>query len=201
MKKTLPQLLVEYGRYTDKEVAEWGGHGYGAMYEHLLGPIKPIRNILEIGCQFFGGGGLLAFAERFPEATVAGLDVTFDNLSIEAKSHPRIRTFQGDAYQDHTVTQFRQEFTEDFDLIIEDAVHVPEFQERAFSLYSKLLSPHGIYVIEDVSDLDDMSKRLVRHNDEWVVILGDCRKKAPCPSGFLSILVALTRRNNIAQTG
>jgi len=185
----LTALFLKYGFCTDKERA----HCYGRLYEQWLSSISPLNNILEIGCNLFGGGSLLALSERFPASTVVGLDLTFAALVDEVGEGPNIHLFDGNAYQRDTVERFRQTYTEPFDLVIDDCLHGANDQYQAFLLWNGIVSPHGLYVIEDVHDLDGLSRRLANQTEAWDIMLGDARREGNACQGD-SVLIGLRRR-------
>jgi len=184
----LTDLFHKYGYCTDKECA----HSYGRLYEHWLASICPLSNILEIGCSVFGGGSLLAFSERFPSSTIVGLDLTWTELVDEVRERSNIDLFSADAYQRETVERFRQAFPPLFDLVIDDCLHGVDDQYQAFLLWNEIVSPHGLYIIEDVNDPGGLSQKLANHTDTWDVMLGDARRDGSiCQSD--SLLIGLRR--------
>jgi SAM-dependent methyltransferase len=185
---SLPQLLTKWSPYTDKE----SGHCYGEIYEQWLSHQTSIHYILEIGCNSFGGGSLLAFSERFPNAITVGLDITFTQIVDEVNKTKNIQLFQGDAYQNETVEKFQNSFSSKFDLVIDDCLHSPDEQYQIFQQWNEILSFDGLYIIEDVSDLDAISRKLSNYNHEWSIRLGDARTdKRECPND--SVLLGLQR--------
>lgn len=125
-------------------------HTYGQVYDQWFKELKdrgPVTNIIEVGCNAFGGGCLLALAEYFPDAFVVGVD-NRDDFFIEAVwKHPRIVIITADAYQDKWLKQIAGGL---FDLIIDDASHEKVDQKKLVTLLQSSLSPSGIYVIEDI---------------------------------------------------
>ena len=184
----LTDLFQKYSFCTDKE----HGHCYGRLYEHWLSSISSLSNILEIGCNCFGGGSLLAFSERFPFSTTIGLDLTFSELVDEVRERPNIQLFDGNAYQRDTVERFRQTYPKPFDLVIDDCLHGVDDQYQAFLLWNEIVSPHGLYVIEDVNDLDGLSRRLAKHTDTWDIMIGDARHEGNICQ-WDSVLIGLRR--------
>jgi hypothetical protein len=129
---------------TDKNTT----HSYGQIYDHIFLKYKETcGNILEIGIS--GGHSLLAYADYFQTATIYGLDIE-DKCNSDTKNHPRIKLQFGDAKSDEIVKSYEGKY---FDLIIEDASHLPEDQIRHFMDYSKFLKDGSIYIIEDVVNI------------------------------------------------
>ena len=186
---SMTDLFHKYSFCTDKEHV----HCYGRLYEQWLSSINPLENILEIGCNYFGGGSLLAFSERFPFSTIIGIDLTFTELVDEVRKRSNIHLFEGNAYQSDTVERFRKTWTSLIDLVIDDCLHGVDDQYQAFLLWNEIVSPHGLYVIEDVDDLDGLSRKLANHTDAWEIMLGDARREeSSCLTD--SILIGLRRR-------
>ena len=80
-----------------------------------------------------------------------------------------------------------------FENIIDDAGHEPDKQYRVFCLWNEVLAPDGIYIIEDVKNINALSRKLAEHNDMWEIILGDTRREGThCEDN--SILIGLRRR-------
>lgn len=140
---TLTWLLAKQGSTTDKQC----GHTYGPTYDAWFAALKndPIH-LLELGCNQYGGGDLLAFAAFFEQGTIWAVDNTFDKLLPTVRQHPRIRTLLADAYAESTPAKLdgRQ-----LDIIIDDCDHAAFCQLRAIELYWPLLRPRGCYVVED----------------------------------------------------
>jgi len=168
----LKQLFLQYAQHTDKETC----HSYGDLYEQWIRKIPSVDNVLEIGCNLFGGGSLLAFSDRFPASFIVGVDLALSEIIPDVKERENIRLFQGDAYLEETVQRFCQDNPKTFDLIIDDCLHEPDDQYRAFLLWNRLLSPGGLYVIEDVLHLDSLSRKLANHTETWEIMLGDARR-------------------------
>ena len=184
----LVELFRQYSDFTDKQSV----HAYGRLYEQWLGQLDSVENILELGVSYFGGGSLLAFSDRFPAATIVGCDKTLENIVDEVKARANVHLFCGDVYQKGIAEQFRKDYPQDFNVIIDDAEHSVMRQYMAFLLWSPLVSPQGMYVIEDVCDMNGLSFRLSYHDDQWEILLGETRREFPHQPD--SILVMLRRR-------
>lgn len=128
---------------TDKDTS----HSYGDIYDRLFKEYKNTKAILEIG--FDAGGSLLAYADYFQNATIYGIDI-HDTRLQPVLTHPRIRTYIGDATKKETIEHFK----ETYDIIIEDASHLVEHQIQHFHDYSSFVRPGGLYIIEDVNEMN-----------------------------------------------
>jgi cephalosporin hydroxylase len=123
-------------------------HSYFDAYDELLAPLHGrASRILEIGYQ--EGHSLRLWKTFLPLSDIVGLDLSPCGEIIG------VETLVGDA----TSPDVRGQFTEQFDVIIDDASHDSEEQVQTFRLYRTLLNSGGIYVIEDVQS-DDAIKKL-----------------------------------------
>jgi hypothetical protein len=132
---------------TDKE----GAHHYTRHYQRHFAPLRRKRlNVLEIGIggdasPQRGGQSLRMWKAYFPQARIFGIDI-YDKLCHEER---RIKTFRGNqADADFLKAVARQIGT--IDIIIDDGSHRNEHVIASFRTLFPLLSPNGIYVIEDL---------------------------------------------------
>lgn len=134
---------------TDKTTS----HAYGALYDELFEPIRDTaKRVLEIG--IYGGASVLAFAEFFKGASVIGVDIKLDDV-VHGLDHPRIRFHKADGCSPETARMLREDVGDDrtFDLIVEDASHLPDHQVETLDVFAPSLTPGGLYVIEDIGDV------------------------------------------------
>jgi|Laugresbdmm110sn_1035088.scaffolds.fasta_scaffold59840_2 cephalosporin hydroxylase len=155
------QIIAKYSAYgneqgTDKITV----HSYGPIYEQLFASINSIKpiTILEIG--IFSGAFLQVLAEYFTNAQeVIGIDITFDRIKYPVQEP--IRIYEMDGTQPKTAEVLGRRY----DLIIEDASHIPDHQIRTLEIFSDYLNPGGVYVIEDIAD-ENMRSVLQKVADE-----------------------------------
>lgn len=153
MTKTLRQIMDddhdgwEYG--TDKD----DGHSYIEPYDELFARFKDVENlnILELGNHH--GGSLRLWNEFFTNANVLGIEIDtrkglryFDNIdnvtvyeNTSAISFDTIRMVEGLGIK--------------FDIIIDDASHLPAHQSFTCQFWSRFLKEDGVLVIEDIQDI------------------------------------------------
>ena len=182
------ELFQKYSDFTDKETV----HFYGIWYDRWCSKMDRVDRILELGCDCFGGGGLMALAEKYPEASVVGVDIGFACSRENLQPYQNVSLHEGDVYDDRTVTAFCKTHPETFDLIIDDCLHTAEEQVKAFRLWSPRLASGGLYIIEDVTDLSELSKTLARWSIGWNVTIGESREVFPSAS-VESTLLCLKR--------
>lgn len=150
-------LLHKYGSNnttygTDKNTT----HSYGNVYDLIFKDYKDTCNtLLEIG--FDSGASLQAYSEYFTNAMIYGIDIKDTSMPF-IKSNTRITTFIGDATKSESINAFNKSF----DIIIEDASHLPEHQVEHFKDYSGFVNKGGLYIIEDVNqdNLDCLKETL-----------------------------------------
>ena len=147
----LDVLMTHYG--TDKNI--WGYHPYysEAMSRQRL----RVKKVLEIGiCGFRDipnnvvGASLFVWRDYFPNATIYGID---NDGRFIFNDQDRIKTALCDAYHPRALMDALDRMgvgLNDFDMIVDDAVHDPEPQVKL----AKLLIPYlkrdgGRYFIEE----------------------------------------------------
>jgi fibrillarin-like rRNA methylase len=140
------EILTKYESHTttygtDKNTT----HSYGHVYDIVFNNYKDTcNNLLEIG--FDSGASLQAYSDYFTNTMIYGIDIKDTSMPF-IKSNPRITTFIGDATKPETINTFNKTF----DIIIEDASHLPEHQLQHFIDYSPFLNKGGVYIIEDIN--------------------------------------------------
>lgn len=127
---------------TDKDTT----HSYGPIYDTLFAPYRdtPVR-LLEIG--IYSGAALRAYADYFANGQVYGLDIT-DHLLPSVRTDSRLQIAFGNALDPKVVNQFGTTY----DIIIEDASHLPNHQIQHMRDFTQLLNPGGIYIMEDLHE-------------------------------------------------
>jgi predicted O-methyltransferase YrrM len=130
-------------------------HSYLPVYEEILAPYRETaKNILEIGV--FQGNSLRMWQHSF-KGTVYGVDCDVKPHGGLADLTDMIETgFYNIEIFDATNPELvKQHFGKiKFDVIIEDAGHHIEQQIELYNIYKDYLTEDGIYIIEDIQDLD-----------------------------------------------
>lgn len=126
-------------------------HDYLTTYDALFAPYRerPGIWILEVGVK--KGGSLVLWREVFDEsAFVYGIDI-----------NPDVPTFARDGHMKVLILDSRERPMVDaalrglqFDIIIDDGLHEPEAQRQTYVALHRYLRPTGVYVIEDVYEID-----------------------------------------------
>jgi hypothetical protein len=158
---------------TDKNTS----HSYGESYDIIFKEYKDsATEILEIG--FDGGYSLLAYHDYFTNATIYGMDI-HNNCRVNLSDKPRISVHFGDA----TLQENIEKFNTMYDIVIEDASHLPEHQIKHFVDFSKFVKPGGIYIIEDV-------------HEKYIDIIRNILKPISEKTGFSMEVIDLREKKN-----
>jgi len=172
MKSTdLESIFDFYG--TDKNRS-----GYTATYKELFEPIRnTCKAVLEIGIgtmdrsvvssfagnlslfpHYLPGGSLRSWRDYFPGAQITGVDIASDCMFTEE----RIRTVMGDSSGLGILGLLDKQY----DVIIDDGNHNPKYQMATLRNLKNLLSPNGIYVIEDINGYGGEDGYMDAYRDE-----------------------------------
>jgi len=129
------------GKSSDK----W--ESYLRTYERLFAPMRDARiNIVEIGVQ--NGGSLEVLSEYFRNAAcIMGCDINplCANLRYD---DARISVIVGNANSQEVFTNVAAK-AQPIDLLIDDGSHISSEVVAAFVNYFPLVTPGGLYVVED----------------------------------------------------
>lgn len=147
-KPSLEELMYKFG--TDKSRDD---HKYSDVMAMIFEPIRSIvRNVMELGVAT--GQGVKVWHDYFDLATIHGLD-TFDifgskeQVDSELADFPRARLYLANSQSGASVDALGIA-PESLDVIIDDADHHWECQERTLLVLWPFLRPGGYYIIEDV---------------------------------------------------
>jgi hypothetical protein len=145
----LCELALKYGTNKCEE-------GYTPFYYYLFNKyVTNVKKVLELGIGGPGlsggpskhGASLYMWEEFFPDAEITGVDID-PALLINAG---RIRSFTADVCAPMTLVPVALN-RGNFDVIIDDAVHLPEPQLQSALTLLPYLTPKGVYIIEDVAN-------------------------------------------------
>lgn len=140
---------------TDKNTA----HSYLEPYDALFAAKRQsATHVLEIGVGPYmpNGGSILLWANYFPNAQVHAADIiTIDKVNPILIPHPRIHLHvNNDAYDAALFVNTFLSKKDRFDIVIDDGPHTIESMIVFLRLYSQVLKPDGILVVEDVQNID-----------------------------------------------
>jgi hypothetical protein len=195
--------MSELEQLFDKHGCDKGSkHKYHTIYESIFEPLidKEI-NILEVGV--LNGESLKVWLDYFPNANIYGIDI-FSRVAMEdvqVLNEERCQAIKGDSTNIATAQLVKKQWPDvKFDIIIDDALHVPEANAKTMHNFFPLLKENGMYCIEDVWPLDIMNSK--EWNQYWI-------RKRPNAYNMLkwSVLAkelegkAVTRYDNRKATG
>ena len=132
-------------------------HGYQFFYGPHLAPFQGMTKVklLEIGAQ--KGNSAAGWTQYFEDVHVDMLSYggSRDNLVFEDESCSlgdcsKIHMFHGDQSDTDMLEKMSSERPEGWDIIIDDASHVPEHNIITFEKLWKNLRPGGLYIVEDM---------------------------------------------------
>lgn len=123
-------------------------HTYIDEYQRLLEPYRKNSTVLEIG--LFMGESLRMWEEFFIDSDIIGMDISSTHLInlIEEKTHNIII---GDATKEEILDSISDKM---FDVIIDDGSHRLQDQIKTFNIFKNRMKSNGIYIIEDVSNIN-----------------------------------------------
>lgn len=147
-------LAEIYSRYSsDDKFGDKGTvHSYIPVYEKILKPYRQTSKVvLEIG--IFNGVSLRMWEEYFDTEEVHGVDISdqFGLCQMIAEGCHKITLM--DACNSEAVESCFKGVV--FDVIVEDASHSLDDQLQIYKNFRNRMAPDGIYVIEDVADIDN----------------------------------------------
>ena len=129
---------------------KWGFHSYTPIYAKWFEPLRhKFIRLLEIGVGGYdkpqlGGDSLRMWKKYFPKGIITGIDI----YPKDSLAEDRIRIYKGDQY-DATFILAVAKREGPFDIIIDDGSHIQFHIIKSFETLFPLMSPGGIYVVED----------------------------------------------------
>lgn len=148
-----------YELYNKHKKGDWpdkgSTHSYIEVYEEILTPYRhTANNILEIG--LMSGESLRMWDEYFA-GFVCGMDCDIKPVGgladLTGVIDEGYEVFIGDAANAQDVERHFKDAK--FDVVIEDANHNIEQQLKIFKTFKSHMAKGGIYIIEDVQDIDN----------------------------------------------
>ena len=140
-------MLSELNKETQSDKGTY--HSYIDMYyEKILADYRDKTiTLLEIGVN--AGRSLELWARYFnDDSTIIGID---KKITISYKpSKKNMHYIIGDATKEETVKRFDK-----LDIIIDDGSHKIQDQLKSFDLLHTKLKEDGVYIIEDIRDIDN----------------------------------------------
>ena len=147
---------------------------YAKVFDLLKLTDKNIR-ILEIGAGDTGASHKM-WAEYFPKADVFCIDpfhlgAQNKNLKEELKLFG-VNVFQGNQLSRDDLRSFIKLYGADFDVIIDDAAHMPDAIQISLGCLFPCLKNNGVYFVEDLVCATDRQNRIQQVNEVIDGVLG-----------------------------
>jgi len=139
-------------------------HSYIDEYDRILNPYRYNSTILEIGLCM--GESLRMWEEYFIDSEVIGIDINQHLLKdlIDENTHNIII---GDATKEEILESFPNKM---FDVLIDDGSHRLIDQIKTFDIFKKRINNGGIYIIEDVLNIDGVKDIFLQlHNNIQII--------------------------------
>lgn len=160
--KSLLEIYEKY-QYSDGHGDKGTAHSYIEVYEELFNPYRFNSTILEIGLAY--GESFMMWREYFIDSTIIGVDISDEEISVNFDLTEEKNIIICDA-TDEKLLDYIGNYK--FDIIIDDGSHILQDQIKTFHLLKKLMKKNGIYVIEDVNNIDTVK-------DEFLKLHTNCK--------------------------
>jgi len=133
------------------------GHGFTERYDTLFSPFRNEEiNLLELGV--LNGRSLAMWSDYFAKGQVYGIDINLGRYhrtrpeleEMGAFTNQNVAVVETDLTQLDTFQVVENQLPDQFEIIIDDALHQPKAQFNNFKLLFPRIARGGIYVIEDI---------------------------------------------------
>jgi hypothetical protein len=167
--RTLRQIFNDH-KYAPDYGDKGSVHTYIDEYETLLFPYKTGCSVLEIGLEH--GGSLKMWNEYFTNSQITGITLYYPTYltsphSLEDINNNKINVIINNACSSEILSSV-EHFG--FDVIIDDGSHLVEEQIASFNLFKRRMNKGGIYVIEDIQDLERDKETYEKLHDNLTII-------------------------------
>ncbi|WP_440938506.1 hypothetical protein [Candidatus Pelagibacter sp.] len=156
------QFENQYAHPSKRTPKKIKGHGYGDFYQKYFENLKSKNlNILEIGS--FHGNASAALFFYFKNSKIFAADIYPDLFRYKSK---RIESFYVNSADENSIQKnIIDKFSNNFDIIIEDAGHF--FKDQIISLFMlfKKLNSGGFFIIEEL-DFPDTRRDMNLKNEK-----------------------------------
>ena len=150
-------MLSDYcdNEHTDKNTR----HSYLDLYESLFqGKKETATHVLEVGIGYppYNGGSIKMWEKYFLNAQIYALDIIpITDVWADILHQHRIHIYARiNAYDPHVFKRLFLTKALRFDILLDDGPHTLESMVAFITLYSRVMKPDGILVIEDVQSMD-----------------------------------------------
>jgi hypothetical protein len=184
----MKSLKEIYENYTGPD--GWGdkgtAHTYIDEYERLLENYRDGSTVLEIGIAY--GHSCEMWCDYFTNSTIVGVDIANHGIEVDSVRYQSI--FVDAASVD--VLPHLEKYT--FDVIIDDGSHRIDDQLNSYNILKHKLSTNGIYIIEDVANIDQVRQQFESLDDSKLISIIDNRHKK---GRYDDVLIIIKSRENL----
>ena len=159
--KTLNEIYIDY-QFPEGHGDKGTAHTYIDEYEKLLGGRRDNITILEIGVRY--GHSIRMWNEYFTNSTIVGVEISVDSINImknDTSFNENTNTLDiilGNATNENILEELKDY---NFDIIIDDGSHYFNDQVKSFNLLKNKMNSGGIYIIEDVIDINSTKQNFI----------------------------------------
>jgi 23S rRNA U2552 (ribose-2'-O)-methylase RlmE/FtsJ len=152
--RSLKEIYVNYS-FVEGHGDKGTAHTYIDEYERLLTPYRDNINFLEVGVSH--GESIQMWSEFFNDSNIFGVDITPVNLR-HLLDREEFKIIIGDATQESILELLPKDIM--FDVIIDDGSHILYHQINTFNIFKSRMKEGGIFIIEDVNNIDGVAQIL-----------------------------------------
>lgn len=157
-------------------------HSYIETYENLFYKYKNKNiNLLEIGV--FAGLSIKMWSEYFENGNIFGVDIDLKNCETDTFSYKNVNLFEFDIINEDKIKNIFK--GKKFDIIIDDGSHILSDQIQSFIILENYMNEGGIYVIEDIKNIDTVFYKFKELNSKCEPI--DLRHQRLCDDNSLIV--------------
>lgn len=159
--KSLNEIYINY-QFSEGHGDKGTAHTYIDEYEKLLSGRRDSITILEIGVRY--GHSIRMWNEYFINSNVVGIEVSVDSINTLKNDIPfnentnLLHIIHGDATDENILEELKNY---EFDIIIDDGSHLFNDQVKSFGILKNKMKSDGIYIIEDVNDIDSKKQNFI----------------------------------------
>jgi len=141
-------------------------HSYIEIYEQIMELYRGKRiNILEVGLAY--GESLELWSEYFgSKAKIYGIDIRDTEIKPYLEDE-RFKIVIDDATKPEILKNYKRNR---FDIIIDDGSHKLQDQIDTFNIFKPRMKVGGVYIIEDVSNIDDVGNQFKSLHQDCTIV-------------------------------
>ena len=159
--KTLSEIYIDY-QFPEGHGDKGTAHTYIDEYEKLLGDRRDNITILEIGVRY--GHSIRMWNEYFTNSNIVGIEINIDSINVIKNDTPfnentnTLHIIHGNATDENILEELKDY---KFDVIIDDGSHLFNDQVKSFNLLKNKMKLGGIYIIEDVDNINSKKQNFI----------------------------------------